>query len=297
LLVPLPPRREQDRIVESLGEQLANVKSGASSLQQALARLRQYRAACLASAFSGDATGVVMTEAVLDSLAHVQSGIAKGRPAGEDVLEMPYIRTANVQGGYLDLSVIKTLPVTGEQKAKHLLRNGDVLVLEGGDADKVGRGWLWSGEIPDCLHQNHVFAVRPHSGSLLSKYLAYFVNAPQARRYFLACAKQTTNLASINKRQLKALPVHIPMDTEEQHAIVARLDNQLRSAALYEAHVREQLQQSAALRTSLLNAACVGRLSAPEASDGPVGESLATFEDAARNGSRRKKARAVLVGE
>ncbi len=72
------------------------------------------------------------------------------------------------------------LHVTREQGAKHCLREDDVLVLEGGDADKVGRGWIWSGEITNCLHQNHVFAVRPDQQlPLLPRFLAYYVNAPQ----------------------------------------------------------------------------------------------------------------------
>ena len=33
-------------------------------------------------------------------------------------------------------------------------------LTEGGDLDKLGRGHLWKGEIPGCLHQNHIFAVR-----------------------------------------------------------------------------------------------------------------------------------------
>jgi type I restriction enzyme S subunit len=34
---------------------------------------------------------------------------------------------------------------------------GDVLMTEGGDLDKLGRGTIWNGEILDCLHQNHMF--------------------------------------------------------------------------------------------------------------------------------------------
>jgi len=162
----------------------------------------------------------------LQEVAHIQSGLAKGRSGPEATLELPYIRTANVQAGWLDLAEMKTLFVTPQQSIKHRLEHEDVLILEGGDADKVGRGWIWESQVPDCLHQNHVFAVRTDPEVLSPRYLAYYVNSPAARRYFLACAKQTTNLASINRRQLSALPVPLP-SLEAQLTAVSAVERYL----------------------------------------------------------------------
>ena len=44
------------------------------------------------------------------------------------------------------------------------------------------------------------------------------MQSPYGRQYFLSCAKQTTNLASINSSQLKQFPVLFP-SSEEQHQI------------------------------------------------------------------------------
>jgi type I restriction enzyme S subunit len=56
----------------------------------------------------------------------------------------------------------------------------------------------------------------------LPEFLAYWAAGPRGKGYFLDCAKQTTNLASINSTQLKAFPVPVvPM--EEQAAIVDAL--------------------------------------------------------------------------
>ncbi len=40
---------------------------------------------------------------------------------------------------------------------------------EGGDRDKLGRGWVWEGQISDCVHQNHVFRLRLRSDSVTPK--------------------------------------------------------------------------------------------------------------------------------
>ena len=72
---------------------------------------------------------------------------------------MPYLRVANVQRGWLNLEEVKTIAVTPDEKARLLLRRGDVLMNEGGARDKLGRGWIWDGQIAECIRQNHVFRI------------------------------------------------------------------------------------------------------------------------------------------
>lgn len=149
----------------------------------------------------------------------VQTGIAKGKKPGAGAVEVPYLRVANVQDGYLDLRDIKTLAVEPTGLDRYSLRSGDVLFTEGGDADKLGRGAVWHAEIKPCLHQNHIFAVRCDGERLLPEFLSYYGGSPAGKAYFLDAAKQTTNLASINSTQLKALPVPLPQ-MDEQRSVV-----------------------------------------------------------------------------
>ncbi len=156
----------------------------------------------------------------MHQVAHVQTGLSKSQNRSGPSVLRPYLRVANVQDGYLDLAAIKQIEVPASQVERFSLRNGDVLVTEGGDFDKLGRGSIWNGEIPDCVHQNHVFAVRVvDSAVLLPEFLACEIQSSRAKNYFLSCAKQTTNLASINSSQLKELPVIVP-PIVEQRAIV-----------------------------------------------------------------------------
>ncbi len=146
----------------------------------------------------------------LSQVATVQTGLAKGKVVNGEALELPYLRVANVQDGHLDLEVIKTITVSPESVARFSLQPGDVLFTEGGDFDKLGRGTVWRGEIPNCLHQNHVFAVRPSPSQLLPEFLAALASSAHGRRYFQLSSKQSTNLASINSTQLKEFPVPLP---------------------------------------------------------------------------------------
>lgn len=146
----------------------------------------------------------------LSDVATVQTGLAKGKVVNGVTLELPYLRVANVQDGHLDLREIKTITVSPGDVQRFSLQPGDVLFTEGGDFDKLGRGTVWRGEISECLHQNHVFAVRPSRSKLLPEFLAAIASSSHGRRYFQLSSKQSTNLASINSTQLKEFPVPLP---------------------------------------------------------------------------------------
>jgi len=154
----------------------------------------------------------------LEKISHIQTGIAKNQNIPKETIELPYLRVANVQDGYLDLSKVKKIKIQERKIERYKLEVGDVLLTEGGDFDKLGRGSVWSGEIETCVHQNHVFAVRPNTKALLSNFLSAQTGSFYGKKYFLSCSKQSTNLASINSSQLKAFPVLLP-PLPEQKAI------------------------------------------------------------------------------
>jgi type I restriction enzyme S subunit len=160
----------------------------------------------------------------LHEVAQVQSGIAKNaKRQVRNAVDVHYLRVANVQDGYLDLSEMSTLRVSREELVRYAVLPGDVLMNEGGDLDQLGRGSIWRGEFEPCVHQNHVFVVRCRSG-LLPEFLNAWTSSTSARRYFLLAGKQTTNLASINKTALGELPVLLP-GTDEQRAIAEALSD------------------------------------------------------------------------
>jgi type I restriction enzyme S subunit len=160
-------------------------------------------------------------------LADIVSGITKGRKVKTDELyEVPYMAVCNVKDGYIDWTTVKTIMATAAEIDQYRLMPGDVLMTEGGDPDKLGRGAIIH-ELPkDCIHQNHIFRVRLKQDILLSVFMAQYLQQQKAKRYFLGCAKQTTGIASINMRQLSALPVLVPpmKEQEEYAAFVAQID-------------------------------------------------------------------------
>jgi type I restriction enzyme S subunit len=160
----------------------------------------------------------------VDDLFVIVSGVTKGQKvAASEAVEVPYLRVANVQRGHLDLSVIKNITVRTADRERYALRRGDILMTEGGDWDKLGRAAIWQEEIPGCIHQNHVFRVRPPSKDILPEWVTTYANSLLGRSFFEDASKQTTNLASINMTQLRGCPIPLP-PLAEQRRIVAKVD-------------------------------------------------------------------------
>ena len=153
--------------------------------------------------------------------ATIKSGITLGKSYSKDtvLIERPYLRVANVQGGYVDLNDLATIQVTPDEDLKYRLHSGDVLMTEGGDRDKLGRGCVWHGEIEPCLHQNHVFAVQTNETILLPEFLEYLTASDVGRSYFDVTAIKTTNLACTSSSKVLAFTIPLP-PIEEQIEIV-----------------------------------------------------------------------------
>lgn len=147
----------------------------------------------------------------LESIADIVSGITKGRKVKNKKLkEVPYMAVSNVKDGYIDWSTVKKIDATDEEISRYRLLKDDVLITEGGDPDKVGRGAIIKNPLENCIHQNHIFRVRLNKLIVLPVFFAEYLQHQKSKRYFLSCAKQTTGIASINMKQLKSLPVLLP---------------------------------------------------------------------------------------
>jgi type I restriction enzyme, S subunit len=221
--IPLPPLSEQQRIVARIEELAARIEEARGLRQQAVTEAEALQASGSNALFDSARCDGWPTVALGD-VSDIRSGVTLGRTLRGPTIRLPYLRVANVQDGHLDLRVIKEVEILAEEVDKWQLQPGDILLTEGGDWDKLGRGTVWSGEIPNCIHQNHIFRVRVDAREFDPRFLAAVIGSPYGKRYFQAAAKQTTNLATINQRQLKAFTVIRP-SLAEQRRIVTYLDD------------------------------------------------------------------------
>jgi type I restriction enzyme S subunit len=207
--IPLPPLKEQRRI--------AAILDAADALRQkrrqALRLLDQLTQAIFVEMFGDPLVNSKGWEngALLGEHAEIVSGVTKGRKLnGKATREIPYLAVYNVQDRALRLDQVKTIEATEDEIARYRLQKDDLLLTEGGDPDKLGRGTLWDDELPECIHQNHIFRVRLRSRDLDAVFLNWLIGSERGKRYFLRSAKQTTGIASINMGQLRGFSLLMP---------------------------------------------------------------------------------------
>ena len=186
----------------------------------------------------------------MDDITNIISGIAKGKKlSGKKAVWVPYLRVANVQRGALDLSEVKEIEMACDEVEKYTVEKRDLLITEGGDWDKVGRTAIWNADIKPMTHQNHVFRARLILGEQNEHWIEKYLNSGIAREYFANSSKQTTNLASINKTQLRSCIVPVP-PLDEQQRIVDKVDELM---ALCD-QLKNRLAEAGATRTHLAEA-------------------------------------------
>ncbi|KJH84100.1 restriction endonuclease [Pseudomonas fluorescens] len=201
----------------------------------------------------------------IDDVLHVTGGVTLGRKLGDrKLLSKPYLRVANVQRGRLEMEQIKEVEVPEDEVEKYLLRNGDLLITEGGDWDKVGRTAVWREELPECLHQNHVFRARAVVADWEPRWAEMYLNSASAREYFAGSSKQTTNLASINMTQLRACAFPLP-PLGEQQRIIAKVDQLMALCEQLKTRITQARQLNEQLASTL-----VERSLAEDAQQGPI---------------------------
>ncbi len=273
-LIPLPPLPEQQRITAYLDASCMAIDAAVAAKRAQIETLDGVRKDIIQKAVTRGLeehptlkkTGNVWMfelpitwELVsLKRVSGIQTGLTLGKVYEGPLIERPYLRVANVQDGHLELQDVTTIEVPVEVAHRVELRPGDVLLTEGGDLDKLGRGTIWSGEISDCLHQNHIFAIRCFKHKLLPAFLAYLTASRYGRDYFEATGKRTTNLASTNSTKVGLFPIPRP-SIEEQRAICRYLDEKLNYISDIVNGIESQIATLIAYRKSLIHECVTGQ--------------------------------------
>lgn len=259
LRIPVPPMAEQERIVGVLRDGMAKAQRARVAADAQTEAASFLRGAILRSAIS-DGSDRHWPVVGLESVSEIVSGVTLGRrsPPGP-IRTVPYLTVAHVKDGYLKLEDVRSVEVAFAELEKWRLEAGDLLLTEGGDPDKLGRGTIWRGEIADCIHQNHIFRVRFQRGAILPEFAAFQVSSPDGKAYFLAHAKQTTGIATINQRILRAFPLLVP-PMREQERIVAEIRGRFQDADRIQLHTDAQLAAIKLLPAALLRQAFSGDL-------------------------------------
>lgn len=104
-----------------------------------------------------------------------------------------------------------------------MVTNGDLLIIEGnGSFNEIGRCAQWNGEIPNCVHQNHVIRCRPIDASI-APFVLLFLNSPTGIQIMQRLAITSSGLYSLSVGKIRRIGFPLP-PIPEQRRIVAKVE-------------------------------------------------------------------------
>lgn len=295
ILLPLPAPGEQARIAALLEDHLARIDATTTRTRRGIDQADELTLTMSAQASLGRLSGADRVPkhlpsagihdgalpslpadwnwSRLENVAEVTLGVTKNSRRQWDPtdVEVPCLRVANVQRGRLALEDVQSIRLPAQRAQAARLRTGDVLLTGGGDRSQLGRGWIWEEQMPEAVHQNHLFRARIIGRLLHPKLLAWHANG-FGSQWCERNATQTTGLASIGLGKIKLMPVPVAPAAEQQR-LVALLDAHLAALETVSATAERAVVVADRLRSNLLQQAFTGQL--PDAAH-PLGQQEST---------------------
>ena len=246
VMIPLPPIKEQTRIVYSLNKWFVLIDTIESGKTDLRTTIKQTKSKILDLAIHGklvpqDPNDEPASEllkrinskaeitcdngqygklprswsvTILGNLFEHNTGKALNSSNNEGVM-LQYLTTSNVYWDTFDLSVIKQMLFKDSELERCTIRKGDLLVCEGGD---VGRAAIWDYDYNICI-QNHLHRLRPKADLPVRFYL-----------YVLKYLKDNNmiggkgiGLLGLSTNELHKLLFPLP-PLAEQHRIVVKIE-------------------------------------------------------------------------
>ena len=130
----------------------------------------------------------------------------------------PYLGNRAVQWGRIELDDIGLVKMTPSDLQRFRLRDGDLLVCEGGE---IGRAAIWRQPIAECYYQKALHRLRPTRG--YSVPLMFSMLQRLASTGFLLNFVTQTSIAHLPKEKFEEVPLARPPTETEQDAIAEAL--------------------------------------------------------------------------
>jgi len=146
----------------------------------------------------------------------------------EGKIRKPFLRTSNLNWGYIDISSIDEMYFTLEEFNKLKLESGDILICEGGD---IGRTALYRGELVECAYQNHLHRLRPKKDNVDVKFFVLWMNyAINQRKMYTHSANRTT-IPNLSGSRLKEFIFPLPLLPVQQKiaSILSAIDEKIQA--------------------------------------------------------------------
>jgi type I restriction enzyme S subunit len=230
----LPQLPAQERIAEVIGavdDQVTALNAEAGALTAVLRRRR-------ADIMTDNLVEAVRAEEAFD----FSTGVRRTPDRAVGPYMTPYLRSANVGYGTLDLSDVLEMNYDPAERKKFSLQYGDVVVSEGSASENaVGMPAMWRDELPaPVCTQMTLLRLRALEGVCIPEFVFHWSMWAYESRAFLDIAGGT-NIKHISAMRAKGMAVRLP-SLDRQREMSAELDameSALQAIRTEAAHLRK----------------------------------------------------------
>lgn len=248
--IPLLEQAEQRRIAEildTIDEQIRAAERLVGKLEDVYASIVRDQLARISDCVSS----------TVGALFDMQPGITLGPHRKPRKNAHGYLRVANVQRGFIDLSDVASLEASLDDRQRWALQTGDLLVVEGhASPDEIGRCAMVDRDSEGLLYQNHLFRLRTRS--IIPEFGLLWLNSDAVRSYWRKMCATSSGLYTINGRMLSQMPFPVP--TLEQQLHIVRIHADLTAKIKQE---RSRLAKLRLLKQGLMDDLLTGRVRVP----------------------------------
>lgn len=234
-LLPVPPLSEQTAIAAYLDEKCATIDAIIAEAKSSIEEYKSWKASVIFETVTkGLNPNAEMKDSGVEWIGEIPKGwkvsavkrhysIILGKmlesvPQSNDATLENYMCASNVKWGGIDTTTNRQMWFSPIEKEEYLLKEGDLLVMEGGSA---GTSAIYRGEYAPCYMQNSVNRCRSKDGSL-THFLYYWMFLVYHSGHVESACNRAT-IMHLTKEKLGRLPfVYAPK--EEQASIVSYLD-------------------------------------------------------------------------
>jgi type I restriction enzyme S subunit len=254
--IPVPPLREQQRIVSILDRAFAAIDKAKANAEQNLQNAKELFDCVLDSILYDKRWEVRQLGEVCEKVEYGTSSKAQSQG------KLPVMRMGNIQNGRFNWEslVFSDNEIDNE---KYLLKYNDVLFNRTNSPELVGKTAIYKGERP-AIFAGYLIRVHRKEDLLDADYLNYFLNSKMAFEYGQTVVTSSVNQANINGTKLKSYPIPLP-SLNEQQAIVRQLDALRTETQKLEAVYQKKMDDLEELKKSILQKAFAGELETEKA--------------------------------
>ena len=154
------------------------------------------------------------TEARVDRVGSIRTGLQRSPDRQTGRYATKYLRSANITPTGLDLTDVREMDFTPQEREVFDLQPGDILITEAsGSSEQVGRAAIWAGSVEGCCFQNHLIRFRPHA--VVPEY-ALVVFRHYAASGLFARTARGVGIQHLGASRFAALPFPIPPLPEQR---------------------------------------------------------------------------------